>query len=248
VPRLVGGKEQRKLRDVLRLADTSQAVLRHRLLADLLRRRAARGRALLEQLPDAVGLGGARMDHVDVDAVALAEAGEPLGEVGAGGIHRAADQEQRVGGARRTADDADDAPLGRLEHRPEQFGETHGREVFQREAVMERRIGHFEEIAAARRTGIVHQHVAASELVPHEGVQRLAGFERLQVAREGEGFWPGIADRGRGRIEIGLRGGGEHGLRPFARERGRDRAPDAAAAAADHHDPVGEFAHRSRPL
>ena len=158
------------------------------------------------------------MDDVDIDAVALAETGQSLGEVGAGGVDRAADQKQRVGRARRAADDGDDAPLGRLQHRPEQFAEPHGGEIFQREAVVEGRIGHFQEVAAARRPGIVDQHVAASELVLHEAMQRLAGFQRFQVAREGERLRPGIADRGRGGVEIGLRGGGEHGLRALARE------------------------------
>ena len=81
-------------------------------------------------------------------------------------------------------------PSRLLQHRPEQFREPHAGEIFQREAVVERLVGHLEEIAAARRAGIVHQHVAAPELLLHEGVQRLAGLELLQVAREGERLRP----------------------------------------------------------
>src|SRR5258708_15443981 len=56
-------------------------------------------------------------------------------------------------------------------------------------------------------------------------------LELFQVVREGKRLLSHLADRIRRRVEIGLRGCGEHGLRAFARERRRDRASDAAAPA-----------------
>src|SRR5262249_4121622 len=104
------------------------------------------------------------------------------------------------------------------------------------------------KIAAARRAGIVDEHVAAPELVLHKGMQRLASLELPQVAREGERLRAGIADRARRRIEVLLRGRGEHGLRALARERQRARLPDPAASAGDNHNLAVELAHCLRPL
>ena len=236
-------QEQRELGHILRLADAAQAVLRHQLLARLIRRDAARLRALLQQRNDAVGLGQARMDHVDVHAVLLAEPGEPLGEIRHRGIDRAADRNSASGVRAAPPMMLTTWPSRFLQHRPEQFREPHAGEIFQREAVVERLVGQFEEIAAARRARIVHQHVAAPGLVLHEGVQRLAGLELFQIAREGERLRPGIADLGRGLVEILLRGCRQHGLRALARERSRDRLADAAAAAGHHNDFAGKLAH-----
>src|SRR5947207_5744028 len=69
----LGAQEQGELGRVLRLADPAQPVLGERLGADFVRRDAHRFGTLLEQLHDPRGLGDARMDGVDVDAVALAE-------------------------------------------------------------------------------------------------------------------------------------------------------------------------------
>src|SRR5262249_13635168 len=66
-------QEQRKLGDVLGPRDPAQSVGRHRPGPDLLRRDPQGLGALAEQLLDPRGLGCSWVNHVDVDAVALAE-------------------------------------------------------------------------------------------------------------------------------------------------------------------------------
>src|SRR5262245_65614873 len=74
------------------------------------------------------------MDGVDVDPVALAELGEALVERRHGAVDGGADQEFRIGCARRAADHIDHVALCRLEQRPEQAGAPDGTEKFEREA------------------------------------------------------------------------------------------------------------------
>jgi len=74
------------------------------------------------------GFGGAGMDRIDIDAVALAELRQALAEHRERAVHRTADEEFRIGGARRSADDVDHVSLRRLEERPEHAGQSHGSE------------------------------------------------------------------------------------------------------------------------
>src|SRR2546423_12914910 len=65
-----------------------------------------------------LGIDIARMDAVDLHAVALAEVGERLGEGGDGGIHRTADGKTRRRHAPARAADGDERAAALLEHRP----------------------------------------------------------------------------------------------------------------------------------
>src|SRR5262245_7482631 len=93
VPRLLRTQKCRQRRDVLGLAETAQAVLDGRLLAQFVGRLARSLGALRDQFLEALGFGRAGVDHVDVDAIALAELRKALGEVAHGGVDRRADGE-----------------------------------------------------------------------------------------------------------------------------------------------------------
>ena len=104
------------------------------------------------------------------------------------------------------------------------------------------RVRNVEERARAGCTGRVDQDVATAEPLFCGGEHGLAGLELAQVAGADHRLEPAALDDGfRGRREVRLRGGCEHGLRALARERLRDRAADAAAAAGDDDDLAGEF-------
>src|SRR5262244_3396397 len=169
------------------------------------------------------------MNDVDVDVIAIAELGEPLGKVSHRRIDRAADQEFGIGGACGAPDDVDDAPLRSLQQRPEQPGEPHATEELQREAVEPDRIGQLQERARARRARIVDEHIATLEAFVDAAEQLLARLELAQIAGDGERLRPLRRDRLGGGGEILLGGGGEHGLRTLARERERDAAAYTAA-------------------
>src|SRR5689334_9606387 len=105
VPGFLAGEKHSEVRDILRLADAAGAAFDDRFLSHLRRRFSLRLAELLEQGDDTIGLDHARVNDIDVDVVAVAHRGDALGEIGKGGIDRAADQEIRSGRARRAADD-----------------------------------------------------------------------------------------------------------------------------------------------
>ena len=181
------------------------------------------------QLVLPLGVGIAGVNDVDVDIIAIAELRQALGKVGHRRIDRAADQEFGIRGARGASDDIDDASLRSLQQRPEQAGEPHAAEEFQREAVEPDRIGQFQERARARCARVVDEHVATLEALVDALEQLLARLELAQIAGDRERLRPLGRDRLGGGGEILLGGGGEHGLRTLARERERDAAADPAA-------------------
>src|SRR5262249_33474082 len=130
---------------------------------------------------DAVGLHHAGMDDIHIDIVAIADGGESLGEIRKGRVHRPADQE--VGSRRscRRPDDVDDASVRRLEQRPEQPRQPHGREIFQSKSIGERIVRKFEKITTTRCTGIVDKDVAAFEFFVDCLEQLLAAGKRPQI-------------------------------------------------------------------
>src|SRR5712691_3959549 len=97
LPRAFRAQEQRERRDVLGLGNAADAAARQDLLAYLLDRLARRLRALRPQPRGPLGLGGAGMDRVDVDAVALAQLRQALAEGRHSAVDGAADQEVRLG-------------------------------------------------------------------------------------------------------------------------------------------------------
>ena len=191
--------------------------------------------------------GVAGMDHVDVDAVAHAELGQSLRRIRQRRIDRAADGELGLRRARGAADDVDDVALRRLQHRPEQPREPDGGVILEREAVEERLVGQFQEIAGAGAPGVVHEDVAAAEFLFHLGGELLAVGKLAQVAGDGKRLKPHLRDHLRGGGKIVGRGRRDHGLRALARERHRDPAPDAAAAAGDDRDLALKFSCHIHP-
>ena len=184
------------------------------------------------------------MNDVHVDIVPIAELREPLREIGHRGIDRAADQKLRVRGARGAANDIDDGALRRLQQWPEQPGEPHAAEEFQRKAVEPDGIGQIEEGSRARGARIVDEHVAAPESFLDPFEQPFAGLQGAQIASDRERFRPFRRDRFGGGGQIGLGRGSEHGLGAFARECERNAAADAAAPARDDDDlPLEFFRH-----
>src|SRR5206468_13077216 len=131
--------------------------------ANLLRRFALRGRALLNQLLGPLGCRLAGMDCVDMHAIADAESREPLGEICRRGIDGAANEELGLDGARRAADDVDDMALRSLEQRPEQSGQTHRPEEFQRKTIKPELVRKLEKISRPRRACVVDQNIAAAD-------------------------------------------------------------------------------------
>ena len=123
-------------------------------------------RALLDQLIEALGLGRAGMDDIDVDAVTFAELRQRLGEIAHRRIDRSADREIGAGRARRAAADIDDKTLRRLEQRPEQPAHAHAAEQFQRIAVEPGIVRQVDEIAGTGRARRADQNVAAVEFRP----------------------------------------------------------------------------------
>src|SRR5262249_9864967 len=245
VARALRAQEQRERGDVLDLSDPACAALGERGGAQFLDRLTARGGALRQQLLLALGRGIAGVDHVDVDAVAHAELRQPLGEVRERRIDRAADQEFGLGRARGAADDGDDVALRGLEQQPEQPREPHRGEILERKAVKEGIVGELEEIAGAGAPRVVDQNVAAPEAFLDAGKELFAGRKVREVSREGERCRPFGGDRLGGGGEIVGRGGRQHALRPLARERERDAAADATAAARHNYDLSFElFWHR----
>src|SRR5262245_34481288 len=80
-------QKQRKLSDIVGLANAARAAFSETVLACLLRRGVVGLGELLEQRDDAVGLHHARVDDVDVDVVAIADSGKPLCKIRKGGVH-----------------------------------------------------------------------------------------------------------------------------------------------------------------
>src|SRR6476620_297289 len=130
VARLLRAEEQRQRGDILRLAEPAQPILDGGLLLQLVDRLAGRLRALLEELIEALGLGRARMNDVDVDAVLLALLRQRLGEIAHRGVDRSTDRKIGAGRARRAAADVDDNAVRRLQHRPERAAHPHAAEQF----------------------------------------------------------------------------------------------------------------------
>ena len=147
---------------------------------------ALRLRELLEQLLDPIGLGHAGMDDVDIHAFAVAEPRQAFGEIRHRGIDRTTDQEIGIRRTRRAAHDIDHMTLGRAQQRPEQPGQAHRAEEFQRKAVEPRIVGQFDKISATRRAGIVDQHVAALETLADARKQPLAILDFRQIAVDGQ--------------------------------------------------------------
>ncbi len=119
-----------------------------------------------------------------------------------------------------------------LEQRPEQPRQPHRGEILQRKAVEEGLVRQFEEVAGAGAPGVVDQDVAALEALLDAGEHLLAAGELAQIARDrqrlGGPAWRSpcaAAARLSAEEEASTR------LRAFARERRRNAAADAAAAA-----------------
>ena len=123
-----------------------------------------------------------------------------------------------------------------LEQRPEQPAHPHAAEEFQRIAVEPGVIRQIEIVAGLGRAGGIDQDIAALEALLHTGEHLLAAFELAQVGGDRERRGAGLRDRLARRRQVGLRRGGNHGLRALARERHGDGTADAAAAAGDHGD------------
>ena len=183
-----GAQEQRERGNVFRLAEAAHVVLDQRLRPQFLDCLAQRRRPLLAQLFLPLGVGIAGMNGVHVDVVAVAELRQALGKVGHRGIDRAANQEFGIGGARGAPDDVDHAAVGGLQQRPEQSGEPHAAEEFQRITLEPHGIGQIDECPRARRARIVDQYVATLEAFVDPLEQLLAGRERAQIAGDGEGL------------------------------------------------------------
>src|SRR5438045_665795 len=135
VARLLRAEEQRQRRNILRLAEPAQPVLDGRLLLQLVDRLAGRLRAHFEELIEALGLGRAGMNDVDVDAVLLALLRQRLGKIAHRSVDRSADREIGAWRARRAAADVDDKAVRRLQHRPERAAHPHATEQLERIAV-----------------------------------------------------------------------------------------------------------------
>src|SRR4029077_1017524 len=116
------------------------------------------------------------MDDIDVDAVALAELRQRLGEISHRRIDRRTDREIGPRRARCAAADIDDETLGGLEHRPKQPAHAHAAEELERIAIEPRLVRQIGEIAGSRRAGRAHQYVAAVEFVLHAVEHLLAAF------------------------------------------------------------------------
>jgi hypothetical protein len=167
VPRALGAQEQRERGDVLRLAEAAHVALAERLGTQFVDRPPQRRRALAAQLFLPLGVGIAGMNDVDVDVIAIAELRQALGEIGHRRIDGPADQELGIGRAGRAPDDVDHASLRSLQQRPEQPGESHATEEFQREAVEPDRIGQVQECPGTRRARIIDKHVTTAEALVH---------------------------------------------------------------------------------
>ena len=242
VARPRAGEEQRQLRDVLRLADTAQAALAQRLGAHLLNCLALRLGELLRELLVALGLRLPGVNDVNIDVVAVAERGEPLGKIRHRRVDRATDQEFRPRRARGAADDVDDIAVRLLEQRPEQPRQPHRGMKLEREAVGPGLVRLLEELAALGGAGTIDQHVAALEALIDACEHLLAGGNLAQIA--GDGHRLGAARSGdhfRRFGEIGRARCRQNGLRALARKRHRDGPADAAAAPADDDDFSFEF-------
>ena len=198
---------------------------------------AARRGLLAEEVGGPVGRRAPRVDGVDVDAGALAEHREPLGEIGHRCVDRAADQEIGAGTSRGAADDVDDVALRRSQHRPEQPTEPHAGEEFEREAVLPDRVGEVDERARPCRARRIHENVAPPVTFGDGAEDRLAALDRSQISGDnGRPRGSGRRDLAGRPREIGRRCRGEHGLRAGLGEGGRNGASDAAAAAGDDDD------------
>ena len=249
VPRLFRAKEQGQRGNILRLAEPADAVLGGGLGLQLIDRLAGRLGAHFDQLVEALGLGRAGMNDVDVDAVLLALLRQRLGEIAHRGVDRSADREIGAGRARRAAADVDDKAVRRLQHRPERAAHPHAAEQFQRVAVHPGLVRQVDEIAGLGRAGRIDQDVAAAELFLHRIEHLLDALELAQVRGDRERRRPtGRADGlGRGR-EVGIRRRHDHRLRAGLGELDRDLAADAAAAAGDdHHFSLKLACHHSLP-
>ena len=239
---LFGAQEQSERCDVFGLAQPAQAVFGGGLLLELFDGFSRRLRALLDQLIEALGLGRAGMDDIDVDAVTFAELRQRLGEIAHRRIDRRADREIGAGRARRAAADIDDKTLRRLEHRPEQPAHAHTAEQFQRITVEPSIVRQVDEISGAGRARRAHQNVAAVEFVLHRVKDLLAAFELAQIRGDGNGRRP--AGRGDDLARSGeVFRRGRHDDRPRSRagELDGDLAANAATAPGDDRDLTGKF-------
>ena len=184
----------------------------------------------------------ARMDHVDVDAVLLAEARQPLGEIRAGGIHRAADEKQRVGRARRAADDVDHAALGT----PSASARTVCTAARRRNISARSRRGTLRPacrrncrcfVAPALFTS-TSQRPAFSFTNACSASQAASVFRSPAKVR---GFGPELPISLAAASRLACEDAASTVCAPSRANDVRDRLADAAAAAGHHHDLVGKF-------
>src|SRR4051812_42703304 len=138
--------------------------------------------------------------------------------------------------------------LRRLQQRPEQPRQSHGREIFQRKPIKESIVGQFEKVAGARAARIVDEDIAAPETFRHAREDLLALLDVAQIARDNKRLRAQLGNLFGSRRQFVRRRRSKNTLRAFARERRSDTTAYAAAAAGDDHDLSLEFSRHGSLL